>query len=209
MFRQVEIPGLRKTPTQSRGWKRVEAILAAAAELFGDVGYEATSMEAIATAAGTSIGSVYQFFEKKQDVFVAIAHRCLEDTRVLATGFTSEATAALPVDEVLDAAVDAFVALGHQHPGVRALNRNLQLYGLFEAADEAMLRELAASTADFLRTRDVGLDEAAARRVGLTIVTTVNSVAFFAQRSTPDEATALVEESKRMLRAYVGTYLAE
>ena len=55
----------RRVPVQERSKKRLEAILEAAARLFAGSGYEQTTMEGIAEAAGTSIGSVYQFFPNK------------------------------------------------------------------------------------------------------------------------------------------------
>lgn len=198
-------PGLRKTPAQARGWKRVEAILDAAAELFADEGFENTSMEAIAARAGTSIGSVYQFFEKKQDVFEALAHRGLEDVRRVSQQLL-DAAAALDWPELVDAAVDTFTTMAREHATFRALNLNPQLYGLFEAADQAQSRLLVEQAAKVLRARIERLDEADARRVATMIVTTLNAATYYGSRSSPEEAADLVAESKRMLRAYVATY---
>jgi AcrR family transcriptional regulator len=57
-----------KIPTQERGEKRVTDLLAAAEQLFASSGYEATSMNAIASLAGSSIGSLYQFFPSKESL---------------------------------------------------------------------------------------------------------------------------------------------
>lgn len=202
------LPGLRKVPAQARGWKRVQAILDAAAELFADEGFENTRMEAIAERAGTSIGSVYQFFENKQDVFLALAHQGLEQTLTFAAQLTGEAAAQLELPELIDAAVDTFVTLAREQPIFRALNLNPQLYGLFEAADRALGRALVEQAARVLPDRIPGLDADGASRIATMIVTTVNATAFFGSRSSPAEAEALVTETKRMLRAYVATYMS-
>ncbi len=185
----------------------MQAILDAAAELFADEGFENTTMEAIASRAGTSIGSVYQFFEKKQDVFVALAHQVLQEVRVLAAQLTGAGAMQMAWPELIDASVDAFVALGRAHPGLRAINANLQLYGLFEEADEAQSRELIAQAARVLPTHIPTLSEHEARRVATMIITTINAALFFTRRSTDEEAAELLADSKRMLRAYVSTYV--
>src|ERR1700716_3273141 len=57
-----------KIPIQERGEKRVTDLLGAAEQLFASLGYEATTMNAIASLAGSSIGSLYQFFPNKESL---------------------------------------------------------------------------------------------------------------------------------------------
>ena len=49
-----------------------DAILAAASSLFAQVGFEETTIAAIATAAGTSVGNVYKYFDGKDALFSAV-----------------------------------------------------------------------------------------------------------------------------------------
>ena len=49
--------------------KRREEILAAAGKVFDEYGYAATTMDAIAEAAGLSKGSLYNYFTGKEDLF--------------------------------------------------------------------------------------------------------------------------------------------
>jgi AcrR family transcriptional regulator len=72
-----------KPPTQERGEKRVADLLAAAEELFASSGYEATSMNAIASLAGSSIGSLYQFFPNKESVGGALLNRYTDEIVLL------------------------------------------------------------------------------------------------------------------------------
>src|SRR6202011_4219225 len=76
-------PSTRRVPTQDRSRQRVERILDAAARTFAEVGFEAATTETIAERAGTSIGSVYQFFPNKKALYDAIASRYLDRTRRL------------------------------------------------------------------------------------------------------------------------------
>lgn len=184
----------------------MQAILDAAAELFAEEGFENTRMEAIAARAGTSIGSVYQFFEKKQDVFVALAHTCLQDVRTLSAQLTTDVAAQLEWPALIDATVDAIVQMAREHPALRAINLNPQLYGLFEEADQAQSRELIAQAARALPGVIEGLTEDQAHRIATMIITTLNASIFFGARSSEPEAAMIIEETKRMLRAYITTY---
>jgi AcrR family transcriptional regulator len=51
------------------------ALLDAAAELFGRLGYEGTSTTAILEASGLTRGAMYHHFADKRDLFVAVASR--------------------------------------------------------------------------------------------------------------------------------------
>ena len=59
---------------QDREAKRDE-IVAAARSLFIDEGYEATSMNRLAAAAGVAPNTIYWYFENKDDVLIAVLNR--------------------------------------------------------------------------------------------------------------------------------------
>jgi AcrR family transcriptional regulator len=58
---------------QERGALRLDAIVAAAATLFAERGFDGTSMNAIAKAAGLTIGSIYQYFPSRDAIVDAVA----------------------------------------------------------------------------------------------------------------------------------------
>ena len=85
----------RHEPKQERSGQTIERVLDAAAHVLGDVGYEAATMTSIAAQAGTSIGTVYQYFPKKADVVFALRSRFgeameirLEELKVVAHSFS-------------------------------------------------------------------------------------------------------------------------
>jgi AcrR family transcriptional regulator len=55
-----------RAPKRARGKQRVAELLAAAAAVFAEKGYEAATMTEIAARAGAPIGSLYQFFPAKE-----------------------------------------------------------------------------------------------------------------------------------------------
>ena len=69
-----------------------EKILLAAARLFLKKGYEATTMQDIVTAARTSIGNVYFYFENKE----GLAWALLEEAATAVWASTDEAVTAVP-----------------------------------------------------------------------------------------------------------------
>jgi AcrR family transcriptional regulator len=127
----------RRVPCQQRGRRRVHALLAAAAEVFAEVGYDAATMSAIAERADASIGSLYQFFPNKQAVARALRAHYGEEYECIWASLHADApgyTTAQLVDGLVDALIDfvrghpAYLALvdapaDTRMPGVQARNR--------------------------------------------------------------------------------------
>ncbi|HSL73093.1 MAG TPA: TetR/AcrR family transcriptional regulator [Ilumatobacteraceae bacterium] len=69
----------RKRPRQTRSTETVDRILAAAARIFDERGYRATTTNHVAAEAGVSIGSLYQYFPNKDALLVALAEQHIAD----------------------------------------------------------------------------------------------------------------------------------
>jgi AcrR family transcriptional regulator len=82
-------------PQQDREEKRAE-LLAAARRLFIEDGYEATSMAALAKAAGVAGNTIYWYFADKDEVLVSVLDAVLSDVM---TEYHQVATA--PLEEQL------------------------------------------------------------------------------------------------------------
>lgn len=70
----------RKQPVQHRSKATVDAILAAAAQVFEAHGYAAGTTNRIAVKAGVSIGTLYQYFPSKEAIAVALLEQHIADT---------------------------------------------------------------------------------------------------------------------------------
>jgi len=67
------------SPTREHNKKKTKkAIIQAAIKLFGENGYENTSIEQLAKAAGVGKGTVYSYFSTKRDIFYAFCEGELE-----------------------------------------------------------------------------------------------------------------------------------
>lgn len=71
------------------------AILDAAETIFGQSGYAATKMSAIATAAGVAIGTLYNYFDSKHEVFAALSQR-VQDQMLERVSHVEPGSAGLP-----------------------------------------------------------------------------------------------------------------
>jgi AcrR family transcriptional regulator len=195
----------RRVPTQERSKKRVEAMLDAAAALFGELGFDATSIEAIAEKAETSVGSVYQFFPNKRAVFEALAARCLERMREALDALLA-AHEDRPWSEVIDTVIDALAMLREADPAYRALLVNFQLYGIFEQADVALTRYVIERVQALVRKHAPRVEPAKRKIVATTIVNTIQGSLFLSQREPPAVTMKLLAETKAMLRRYFEPY---
>lgn len=181
-----------------------------AAESFARVGFSQTTMEGIAARAETSIGSVYQFFPNKRAVFREVALRCLEQSRERYAELLGPAPLAQPWNVLLERFIDGFHRLHEGSVIMQAIWRNLELYGEYAEADQALLRELVDATATLFAgwAPDMAVPQ---RRVVATMV--VNTVAtmilVLVREEDPAVCDAIVRETKRMLVRYLSEPLGE
>src|SRR2546430_16154018 len=75
----------RKMPTQARSRARVANILKAAGALLGELGYDGLSTNLVAERADVPVGSIYQFFEGKDDIVAALVEQFQDRIRRLAS----------------------------------------------------------------------------------------------------------------------------
>src|SRR5690606_26806884 len=72
-------------PPTKKGRRSKERILEAARDVFANVGYIDTRVQDIAEEAGFALGSIYRYFDSKDDVFSAVLrdvqHELLDHTR--------------------------------------------------------------------------------------------------------------------------------
>ena len=200
----------RRRPTQERSQRRFESIVTAAAESFARFGFADTTMEGIAARAGTSIGSVYQFFPNKRAVFREVARRCMELSRRSYAELLGPEPLAQPWDQLLARFIDGFVALHRDSVVMQAVWRNLELYGEYAEADQALLRELVEATAMLFAGWVPQLSDEPRRVVATMLVNTVAAMMLVLVREESfGRGEAIVAETKLMLRRYLAVYLGE
>jgi len=81
----------RRSPRQVRSVQTVEAIFEAAAQVLEAEGLAALSTNRVAERAGTSIGTLYQYFPNRDAILIAMARRELARDRVAMERAVAEA----------------------------------------------------------------------------------------------------------------------
>ena len=198
----------RRVPTQERSRKRFDKIVAVAAETFAEQGFDAAKMEAIAAEAGTSIGSVYQFFANKRALFGAVAERCLDRAREAFASRLSADAIGRPWRELLEEMVDTFAVLHRQDPAFRAVMANIALYDDYAEADEALIAEFTNTTAGILGIWSPTLEIDRRHVMASVLVNTIGGLMITGGRSEQIPFEAVLVELKLMLVRYLEPELA-
>jgi len=200
---------LRRVPLQARSKERYERILDAAEEAFASVGYDAATTEGIAEQAGTSIGSLYQFFPNKRALFDALTARFLDEVRAFFDRFLEASRGAVSWEPLVDMAVDGFWAFQRGSRGFQAVwvHGNLSL-DLIQASDDVG-REIAARVADLLEPFAPGLDRKRRELIATMAIESVSGMLFVAERRRDLGADAVIFETKTLVKRYLAAYLGE
>ena len=109
-----------RAPSRARGQLRVEALLAAAAEVFAAKGFDAATMTEIAAQSESSIGSLYQFFRTKEAVADALIGQQVDALWLRLDGLAERAPA-LATPELGHALAVCFVDFRADHPSFATL----------------------------------------------------------------------------------------
>ncbi len=106
---------------QARGERRIAQLLQAAAEVFCRTGYTAASTNAIAREAGVSPGTLYQFFPNKEAIAIGLGDQLLQQWQESQDRALTEENLGLPLDQLLDAALDPLIAFNVENPAFGVL----------------------------------------------------------------------------------------
>jgi AcrR family transcriptional regulator len=196
----------RRIPLQERSQKRVERILAAAAEVFVEMGYDAATTEAIAERAETSIGSLYQFFPNKLALFEAISTMYLEGSKKLYDELLTPEAVDMPWEALLDRMLDSFADFHRTSVAFRAVWVNWKLSPEFIAAGEMLNLEFARRIELVLAKQAKGLSKKDRPVVATLLVEVTSSVLLVAVRRDKASGDRLLDEAKVMIRRYLAPY---
>jgi AcrR family transcriptional regulator len=130
-------------PRRRRGELRVASLMAAAAEVIAERGYEAATMAEVAARAGAQIGSLYRFFPNKEVLADALIQRYGELVDE-AFGKIEGQIADLAIGDLADALVGFLAALhGESRAIVALLDARSELSAKRAELRQAMLRRIA------------------------------------------------------------------
>ncbi len=195
---------LRRVPQQSRGQRRIAAILDAAEQLFAEIGYDATTTNAIAARAHTAIGSLYQFFPNKEAILRALVERFRDRLRTGLDAALADVAAhgELPIAAAIDRVLDPLIALHASRAGILQVYFAQSGWGELARAPRVLADEIVVRLEGILAQREPGLPAEKRRLYAQVVVEVVR--ALLPLTCTPEgtlRANA-VAELKRVVRAY-------
>ncbi len=195
---------LRRAPVQRRSAERLTRILDACADLLDEVGYDALSTRAVAVRAGVPIGSVYRFFGNKRAMADALAQRNLERYAERVTE-RLEKTAEGGWRAAVDAVLDEYLEMKRTAPGFSLVDFGNQIpLGRRHTGPNHRVadRLLDLLSGPVHREPDDDL-----RRTFLIAVETADTLVQLAFRVDPRGDEKIIEETRELLRAYLGRVL--
>lgn len=202
--------GPRRVPQQARSRDRYYAILDAATNLFSEKGFERTTTNEIASRAEVSIGSLYQYFQNKEDIVRAIMDRYVESVRGVTDDFMSRDVQNLPVPEAIDQLLEPYIRF---HTESAAFSRLWLGADLSVALDETLgtmsdqaLRRIEA----LVRARMPGLARGRVRLISMVTQSAVKSMLSMLMREESARFRGqAASEVKRMLVDYFESLIRE
>jgi AcrR family transcriptional regulator len=185
---------------QRRGVERMGQILDAAVTVFSRDGVERATTNAIATEAGISPGSLYQFFDDKSHIARALGERYATAVTAAHRAALAEVDlAGLPMPQVLDRILDPIVAFKDEHRAFVTLfarpDLPESLVGPAATVDEAF----AARITEILQERNPGRSPAELRTAADTMISLFRGVVGTLGSASGDPDADLVEVKLALL----------
>lgn len=194
----------RRQPSQERSKRRLAQILDAAAAIFADRGYEGATMEMIAEHAETSIGSVYQFFRNKQEIFDELAQTYRDNLRTFFFSLMTQENLDKPWRDLLADTVDALGAFHQTQPAFRAVWVSMRLTKEFIHEGEAMNAEIASQVEAIFQAK-LSIPKKKRTAVARMTVEVMTASLIMGARH-PDLAKTMIAETKDLLERYLAPY---
>lgn len=148
----------RRQPSQQRSRESVEVILEASAQVLQEHGYKGATTNRIAQRAGVSVGTLYQYFNNKEDIFDELIQR-------EGISYLQALEANIPGAEVpLREAIRTLLQAGYSHHrlvmGLSVVMRNLPSVA-YARRSRYLRREMHRLVVKFLQQRGPiqGLDD--------------------------------------------------
>jgi AcrR family transcriptional regulator len=195
---------MRVAPQQERSERRLAAFLDAAAELFAELGYDATTMTAIAERSGSSIGALYNYFPDKQAIALTLLNAYAQELEAHWKPLMEQA-ADLTHHEFANLFIERITDLARKRPAyLTLLAAPVQL-----RRDPAARRALRVTIANAFRAKNPSLsDEQSILAANVTLQLARGLLRLYTELE-PKGKDLVVDEFKKVLTWYLGTILSK
>jgi AcrR family transcriptional regulator len=202
--KKVAKPTLRTAPQQVRGQERVNLILDVSENLLLSKGYEALTTNAVAAAAGISVGSLYHFFTDKVAILEALIARYNEAYFEMLTKVHQNNDTKL--QSYVDTLLETLIRFSEGRPGIIiAMSHAITASKKFETMEADFKTRVSAMMGVAYRLRNPKLTEKKAALVAWTVV--VMAEGFLLALGDTTEAEGRYQEIRKAMKAYLELYL--
>ncbi|MGW5654341.1 TetR family transcriptional regulator [Streptomyces humi] len=198
---------LRRTPQQARSKARLARVLEAAERVLVAEGVQALTTTRVATEAGVSVGSLYQYLPDRDAIIDALAATYFSRLEAVMAEFAHSAATEHRPDPV-GALIERYAGLYRAEHGFRALWFGSGLTDRTRAADREHKHRMADGVRQVLLALGVADDTEELGRACHAAVLAADALAQEAFRRDAAGDTALLEEAKIMLRGYLAAITA-
>jgi len=200
--------GLRKVPLQARSQARVANILKAASVLLGEIGYDGLSTNLIAERAQVPVGSIYQFFEGKDDIVAALVEQFQDRITRLASEELDAATARQDHEAFIARLVDGIAGIQTDASAFVCVFSGSQSHARFDALARDLRRTLTRHLDRVFAEAFPRLQRDERRRMLAAWSDITGAMIGNLDRSKPGNRSRLLEELKIILGAHLTAKLA-
>lgn len=187
-------------PLQARGRHQVRRILAAARRVLEARGHGATTTNHVASEAGISPGSLYQYFDNLDAILDGVAAQYLMEYEAVAASIPNLSSDA-ELDDTVDNVVDPLLAFNLANPSLSRLLADSAAAGRLASSHARLNARIRAHLNDALRA---ALPDEADADVVVDMSTAIFKATLPHVLDTDgDEREAWITELKRALRAYL------
>ena len=194
---------VRVAPQQERSTRRLANFLAAAAELFGGVGFEAATMTAIAERSGSGIGTLYHYFPDKQSIAFALMHQYGQELEAHWKPLMEQA-ATLTHQEFGELFIEYVTEFVQERPAYL----KLVAAPIKFSRDAAARRGLRMAIANAFRAKTPSLTEERALLAANVSVQMVRGMTTLYAEAAPREKFLVIAEYKKIMAFYLESVLA-
>ena len=199
----ISSSSIRVAPKQERSARRLAVFLEAAAGLFSEIGFEATTMQAIADRSNSSIGALYNYFPDKQSVAATLISQYAEELQWRLKSLM-EHSEKLSTAQFAGLFIDCIIEFTQERPAYLSLHTA----PIRSRRDPAARKVLRTIVANAFRTKNPSLSSERSLLAANVAVQIVKGMITLFLESDAKTKPLVVAEFRQVLTSYLEEILA-